>query len=81
MFQVIPATPMPLFVAAPMIPATCVRCPASSLGSPVPSTALKPWEPVGQVKTSHCVRVTVNGEGALRFARIGPDVYSRLRYR
>ena len=65
-FQLIPATPTALFVAAPVIPATWVPCPRSSRGSQLPSTALNPCDPAGQVNTSPCVRVTVNDEEALQ---------------
>ena len=36
-FQLTPAMPRPLLVAAETVPETCVPCPYRSIGSPVPA--------------------------------------------
>ena len=68
--QLTPTTPIPLFPTAPMVPAVCVPCPASSIGLHIAAVllaanaiALKPWLPAGQVALCP-PRVTVNAEGA-----------------
>src|SRR5690242_4705462 len=51
--QFSPLTPIPLLVAAPIIPAMCVPCPAytvsSSMGLQVLLSSLKPFVPAGQL--------------------------------
>ncbi len=42
-FQFTPVTPAALLPAAPMMPATRVPCPLSSMGLPVSTMVLMPW--------------------------------------
>src|SRR5262249_23351371 len=61
--QLTPATPLPLFPTAPIVPATCVPWPLSSYGSHVRVMALKPCVPMSQWIGWPPI-VTVNGIGA-----------------
>ena len=61
--QFTPAMPILLLPTAPMVPATCVPWPKSSIGSQLFRMALKPWEPAGQLIVLPAI-VTENGAGA-----------------
>ena len=43
-FQLTPTTPTPLLPTAPMVPATCVPWPLSSIGSESPLMGAMPWQ-------------------------------------
>src|SRR5436190_16702634 len=61
--QLTPATPTPLLPAPPIVPATCVPCLWSSIGSHVVAMALNPCDPAGHVIVAPPI-VTENADGA-----------------